>query len=137
MRALAALLLAAAPAWAGDAPAAADLPEAPDYFVAAVFETTMAQSLSLACPALSFEIREASLYSGEVMGRLAQDGFDTASADGVAVSGFDEKLQALVAPFMARHGLDADTSPENACRAGFAELDAGSAVGRFLMRLDG
>jgi hypothetical protein len=122
-----AVLLAAAPA------AAQDLPPAPDYFVRAVFETTTAQSLALACPTLSFELRAASLHGGEVMARLAQDGFDTSSAQGIAVSGFEEALEALRAPFVARHDLEADPSNENACRAGMAEIAAGTGIARFLL----
>lgn len=133
MRALMVLapFVTAAPLWAQD------LPPAPGYFVDAVFETTMAQSLALSCPQLSFEIREASLYSGEVMARLNDEGFDTNSPDGVAVSGFNESLSERVEPFLARYGLDTDTSAQNACAAGLAELAADSPVARFLIEVSG
>lgn len=122
-----AALLAAAPA------CAEDLPPAPDYFIEGVFDTTTAQTLALSCPDLSFAIQAASVFSGEVMGRMAQAGFDVMSPDGVQVSGFDAGIKALQDAFVARHGLIADPGTDNVCRAGRAEIAAATGIGRFLI----
>lgn len=118
--------------WAGTA--AAELRPAPDYFVDVTFATTTAQALAQACPTLSFALLAASRASNTVMQQLEADGFNLDML-------FDEMLDPTLqfetrrARFLERHDLTDRASPEAACRAGETELDEGTGIGAYLVRV--
>ena len=127
MRALAPVLLAAAPAMAEPIPA-------PDYFVEAAFLTSTAQVLALNCASLSVDPVVMARLTEDAMTRLTEDGFTPENlADRMAdPSAAIAKRQT---EFTTTHGLS-DGAPEAAvCAAGRAEIAEDTPLGKLLLEV--
>lgn len=130
IRALAISLAFAAPA------AAQDLKAAPDYYLDAVMDFTMAEQLARSCAALSVRADVMQARSAEVLARLEADGFDTTRADAGMTDPTMEILQRQQA-FVERHDLPDAPGEAEVCAAGLAEIAAASQMGSFLMEVGG
>ena len=117
--------------WA-TAATAADRP-APDYYLAALINTTTAQQLALSCPTLSVDLAAMADASGVVINKLEADGF-TMTAEQTGMTDSADALAARQDAFVAKHGL---TTPslELVCAAGKAEIAEGTTMGSFLIEV--
>lgn len=114
-----------------------DLRPAPDYFVDAMTAITTAENIATACPSLVFDATGAADVTTNVLGRLAEDGFDAKNLSaGMADPG--DAVRSAQAAFRERHGLSRDGNAFVAiCEAGLAEIAEGSQIGAFLAEITG
>lgn len=112
--------------------AAQDRP-APDYYLDALINTTIAQQLALACPTLSVNLPRMADAAGAVIARLEEDGFDM-TAENTGMADATQELAAMQDAFVVRHGLEAPDQ-KAVCAAGVAEISAKSVMGSYLIEV--
>lgn len=127
-------LIAAAMAICTTGVFAQDRPVAPDYYINGVFATSMAQQIALACPTLSVNPATSSTLSGNVLGRLEEDGFDITQLDFDTQVG-QQALDQRIAEFAERTGLQSGALTATVCLAGRREIEAQTDVGRLLLEV--
>lgn len=113
-------------------PCLAETRVAPEYYLDALFDASMAQQIALACPALSVNPAATSAMTGQVLERLEADGFDMANPDfdaAQAQAGFAARLSA----FAERTGLGDGAATDVVCAVGRSEIDGATKIGALLV----
>ena len=111
--------------------AAEDLRPAPEYFVDALFATSMAQALAEICEDLGLNFPQMQVTFDTLNTQLSADGFDTEEPfkDMQDMTGQVHQRQSA---FLEKHPIEGAT-PDEACAAARSEMAEGSAIGALLM----
>ena len=112
---------------------AAELRAAPEYYLAALIDSSTAQQLALSCSDLSVDPVRMARLSRDIIDRLEADGF-TMTADNTGMADASDILAARQADFVSKHGLQA-ADEARVCAAGRAEIAEGSGMGLLLIDL--
>jgi len=110
------------------APLSAQDRDAPDYYLDEIVAVTTAQQLAEFCADVEFVVARAVESSGDLVARLAADGYDTQSPTLGMMAAPDRILERQQA-FMDKHDMTTDNP---ACKAAETEMAENSAIGRYL-----
>ena len=112
-------------------PAAAEsLRPAPDYFVFALFSTSMADTLAQICGELALDQEALQAVYDDLDVRLTADGFDNREPF-QQMEDMTGQVHQLQSVFLDKHPIDG-ASPEEACAAARSEMADGTEIGTLL-----
>jgi len=112
-------------------PATAEgLRPAPDYFVHALFTTSMADTLAQICDVLTLNQTALQAVYDDLDVRLAADGFDNRKPF-QQMEDMTGQVHQLQSSFLDKHPIDGAT-PEEACAAARSEMAEGTEIGTLL-----
>ncbi|WP_147124538.1 DUF5333 family protein [Shimia ponticola] len=109
--------------------------QAPDYFVEVMFNTTTAERLAQFCPTVTVNAVHAQLQSEALVNRLTDEGYGDVTSFGT-LAGLEEGVAELQAAFLETHAL-AGAGPDRVCEVAQAEIENATALGAYLMVIDG
>lgn len=115
-------------------PALADLRPAPGYFLDAIVATSTAQQLARSCPTVSIDPVVVSNATGEVLERLASDGFDVNQSD-MGMLDASADIKARQDAFVAKHDLQNGADTDAVCAAAQMEMAEDTQIGRYLVEV--
>jgi hypothetical protein len=103
---------------------------APDYFVFALFSTSMADTLAQICGELALDQAALQAVYDDLDVRLTADGFDNRKPF-QQMEDMTGQVHQLQSEFLDKHPIDG-ASPEEACAAARSEIADGSEIGTLL-----
>jgi len=109
--------------------------QAPDYFIEVMFNTTTAERLAQFCQTVTVDTLHAQAQSEALINRLGEDGYGDVTSFGT-LAGLEEGVVAMQTAFLEEYGL-AGAGPERVCEVAEAEIDQGTTLGAYLVRIDG
>lgn len=124
---IAMLMCSALPAWADD------LRPAPEYFIEAAVAANTALQIVDTCSQIDGNDASFIASTEVVLLRLTEDGFDP-TADDLGMADPGEEFAKRSLEFAEKYDLTEAPTEAKVCAAGFAEMEAGSAIGLFLVK---
>lgn len=136
IRATLILGLMTGPVLAQQATAPDALRPAPDYYVNAIIDITIAQTLARSCTTISLDPPKFEQLTDAVLAQLTDDGFDPDRPHEQMVDP-GEQFAALQTAFMDKHALVEGIGEAEVCAASKAEIAEGTGIGNLLIEVPG